>query len=306
MNKLDTKGCPLCGDTHHEHVFNCTDFYASGEQFELFRCMNCGFLFTRNYPHGTAIDRYYESTDYISHTDTKKGLTNRLYHQVRKYMLGRKVRLVIKEAHQKTGRLLDIGTGTGYFPAAMQRKGWQVNAVEKNKQAREFGRTKFGIDVKDNSALMEYAPGTFDVITLWHVLEHIENLDEMWMRFYDMLTETGILIIAVPNSASYDARFYGADWAAYDVPRHLWHFTPATIQMWGSKYGFVLADRQPMLFDAFYISMLSEKNRKNKYAFAKGMGVGAWSWMKTLGKKDNSSSMIYIFRKKRNGKETEK
>ena len=224
---------------------------------------------------------------------------NTIYHYVRSYMLGRKARLVAKEAHRKTGRLLDIGTGTGYFADTMVRRGWKVEAVEKNPQAREFAKEHFGLEVKPESALQEFAPGSFDVITLWHVMEHLEHLGEVWQQFHEMLTEKGLLIVAVPNCSSYDAQRYGEYWAAYDVPRHLWHFTPGTIQQLASRHGFIMAARHPMPFDAFYVSMLSEKHRGSSCSFLKGMYVGTLAWFSALGRKERSSSMIYVFRKKR-------
>ena len=230
MNKLTIKACPLCGGTHLERALTCVDHYASGEMFHLCRCRDCGFLFTQDFPVEAEIGRYYETPDYISHTDTRKGAMNSVYHWVRNYMLGRKARLVVREAHRKEGRLLDLGTGTGYFADAMQRRGWQVEAVEKSAQARAFAKEHFNLDVKPHTALKDFAPGSFDVITLWHVMEHLEPLNETWETLHSLLTEKGVLIVAVPNCSSFDAKKYGAYWAAYDVPRHLWHFTPGTIQ----------------------------------------------------------------------------
>lgn len=299
MNKLSINACPLCGGTHLKRAMTCTDFYASGEQFDVCSCEDCGFTFTQGVPVEAEIGRYYETPDYISHSDTKKGAMNAIYHQVRSYMLGRKARLVMKEAHRKGGRLLDIGTGTGYFANAMQLRGWTVEAVEKNAQARTFAREHFGLEVKEEAALKDFVPGTFDVITLWHVMEHLEHLNEIWARLHELLTEKGVLVVAVPNCSSYDAEKYGEQWAAYDVPRHLWHFTPATIQQFASHHGFVMASRHPMPFDAFYVSMLSEKNRGSSYPFVKGMVAGTMGWLSTLARKERSSSMIYVFRKKR-------
>lgn len=298
MNKLILKSCPLCGSTQIKHSLTCTDFYASREQFEIFSCEDCGFVFTQGIPSGDDMNTYYESSDYISHSDTKKGLMNSLYHRVRKYMLNKKARMVAREARRSSGRLLDIGTGTAYFPNVLKKRGWDVEAVEKNADARTFAKEKFDIDVKSVDALNEFAPASFDVITLWHVMEHLENLHETWDRLFELLETKGILMIAVPNQASYDAQRYGADWAAYDVPRHLWHFTPATMQQLGSKHGFIMAERYPMPFDAFYISMLSEKNKGSRFPFLKGMYVGTIAWFHALVKKERSSSMIYIFRKK--------
>ena len=181
----------------------------------------------------------------------------------------------------------------------MVRRGWKVEAVEKSPQAREFAKLHFDLDVKPESALKEFAPGSFDVITLWHVMEHLEHLGEVWQRLHELLTEKGVLIVAVPNCSSYDAQRYGEYWAAYDVPRHLWHFTPGTIQQLASRHGFIMAARHPMPFDAFYVSMLSEKHRGSSCSFLKGMYAGTLAWFNALGRKERSSSMIYVFRKKR-------
>ena len=144
----------------------------------------------------------------------------------------------------------------------------------------------------------DFAPGSFDVITLWHVMEHLEHLNETWDTLNSLLTEKGVLIIAVPNCSSYDAKKYGAHWAAYDVPRHLWHFTPGTIQRLGAKHEFILAARHPMPFDAFYVSMLSEKYMGHSMSFFRGILSGTLAWFSTLASKERSSSMIYVFRKK--------
>ena len=299
MERLIISACPLCGNAHLKHVMTCTDYSASGEQFELCSCEDCGFTFTQGAPVEAEIGRYYETPDYISHTDTRKGAVNAVYHYVRSYMLGRKARLVMREAHHSGVRLLDLGAGTGYFADTMRRRGWQVEAVEKSDKARAFAAERFGLELKPESALREYAPESFDVITLWHVMEHLEHLNETWDTLRRLLAEKGVLIVAAPNRSSYDARRYGGYWAAYDVPRHLWHFTPATIQRLASRHGFVMAERYPMPFDAFYVSMLSEKYRGGSLPFLKGMYAGTLAWFSALGKKDHSSSMIYIFRRKR-------
>lgn len=299
MKKINITTCPLCGGTQLERTLTCVDHYATGEMFHLCRCARCGFLFTQDFPAETEIGRYYETPDYISHTDTRRGAMNRIYHWVRTYMLGRKARLVCRTSYRKEGRLLDIGTGTGYFPQAMLKRGWQVEAVEKSAQARAFAKDHFGLEVKPETALADLPAGSYDVITMWHVMEHLEHLNEMWDRLNELLTERGLLIVAVPNCSSFDARRYGAYWAAYDVPRHLWHFTPATMQQFGSKHGFILAERHPMPFDAFYVSMLTEKHMRHSMAFLWGLLTGTLAWFSALVKKERSSSMIYVFRKKR-------
>lgn len=298
MSKFHINVCPLCGNNQFNHHMDCIDYYASGETFKICQCKACGFLFTQDAPIESQIGRYYETPTYISHSDTHKGLINSIYHLVRKRMLHRKYKLITRLTGLSNGRLLDIGTGTGYFPNYMQQKGWTVEAIEKSAQARTFAKEHFALNVYDDTYLTRLTDKKFDVITLWHVLEHLEPINDVWKVFYKLLTDNGILIIAVPNSNSYDAKRYNEYWAAYDVPRHLWHFTPNTMQQFGAKHDFILAEQQPMPFDAFYISMLSEKYQKKHMPFLKGMYAGTIAWFQTLAQKENSSSMIYILRKK--------
>lgn len=296
MDRVKTTECPLCGAKQTEHVWTCTDRYASGEEFEVSGCRNCGFRFTQDVPAPQEIGRYYETPDYISHSDTRQGLMNRLYHWVRSYMLGRKARLVIRTTGRKKGRLLDIGTGTGYFPHTMQQRGWQVEAVEQSRQARDFARRHFGLEVKPADTWQALAAGSFDAVTLWHVLEHLPQLDKVGRQLRRLLTPEGRLIVAVPNCSSYDARHYGADWAAYDVPRHLWHFTPDTMAAWARKQGLQLVEMHPMPMDAFYVSMLTEKELGHKAGFLKGAWTGLKAWMACIGHAERSSSLIYVLK----------
>ncbi len=199
MNKLTIKSCPVCGSPRLERALTCVDHYVSGEAFHLCRCAECGFLLTQDAPAGAEMDRYYETPDYVSHSDTRKGMVNMLYHRVRSYMLGRKARLVMRESHRREGRLLDVGTGTGYFVDAMRRRGWQVESVERSAAARAFAKARFGLDVKPDAALKDYAPASFDVITLWHVAEHLEHLNETWERLYALL-DGEPRFISIPES----------------------------------------------------------------------------------------------------------
>ncbi|WP_321519555.1 class I SAM-dependent methyltransferase [uncultured Bacteroides sp.] len=297
MNKLTINACPLCGGTHLDKKMTCTDFYASGEQFDLLQCKDCGFHFTQGFPVEKEIGKYYETPDYISHSDTKKGMMNELYHLVRMRMLQNKAKLINHTTGKSSGKILDIGTGTGYFSHTMQCKGWSVEAIEKSAQARAFAKKNFNLDVKDESGLNNFSAGSFDAITLWHVMEHLEHLDETWERLHELLADNGYLIVAVPNCSSYDGQKYKEFWAAYDVPRHLWHFTPDTIQKLGNKHHFTLVNYLPMPFDAFYVSMLSEKYKKSSFSFLRGMYTGAIAWFHSLGNKEKSSSIIYVFRK---------
>jgi 2-polyprenyl-3-methyl-5-hydroxy-6-metoxy-1,4-benzoquinol methylase/predicted RNA-binding Zn-ribbon protein involved in translation (DUF1610 family) len=298
MSKLNITSCPSCNGTHIQPLMNCTDYYATRETFELYHCNDCGFTFTQDAPVEAEIGKYYASPDYISHSDTRKGAMNLIYHWVRKLMLVRKAHLVEKEAGIKKGSLLDIGTGTGYFPHAMKCRGWKVEAIEKNAQARNFAEEHFGLYIKEDEAIKQFAPASFDVITLWHVMEHLEHLDETWQQLLKLLKPSGVLIIAVPNCSSTDAKHYGCYWAAYDVPRHLWHFMPKTIRLFSEKNGFKLVSLYPMRFDAYYVSMLSEKHLNHSFPFIRGLWNGFRAGLCSMGHKELSSSIIYVFRKK--------
>lgn len=298
MDILNIHICPLCGGQQLEHALTCTDHYASGEQFEVIRCAHCGFLMTQGVPVESEIGKYYETPDYISHSDTQQGLMNRVYHWVRQYMLSRKAALVKRVSGLSEGSLLDYGTGTGYFANTMVCQGWKVKAIEKSPQARAFAKKQFGLDVEAEHSLKDYPSMSLDVVTLWHVMEHLEHLNEMWETLHRILKDKGVLIVAVPNPESYDARKYKEWWAAYDVPRHLWHFSPLVMQRFGEKHGFVLEKEHPMPFDAFYVSMLTEKYKSNELSFVKGLWTGTLAWFSALGNKERSSSLIYVFRKK--------
>lgn len=254
-------------------------------------------LFTQDAPLEQNAGRYYHSPDYISHSDTRKGLVNRIYHWVRSVMLGRKARLVMRESGREGGHLLDIGAGTGYFADKMRQCGFSVKAIEVDAGARATAMRNFGVAEEDASALAGYASSSFDVITMWHVLEHVYRLSDEWRTLYRLLKDDGRLVIAVPNCASADAAHYGRMWAAYDVPRHLWHFSPSTMKRMARQYGFRLVSMHAMPFDGFYISMLSEKNKGTRFPFLCGLIHGFAALMQALVNKGRSSSIIYVFEK---------
>jgi SAM-dependent methyltransferase len=212
-------------------------------------------------------------------------------------MLARK-RQLVEKAVKKKGRVLDVGAGTGFFLNEMKEKGWQVAGTEKSSEARSFAKKEFGLEINDAENLFQFDDYSFDVITLWHVLEHIHQLNENMEAFSKLLKPDGRLIIAVPNHTSYDALHYREYWAAWDVPRHLWHFGPNQLKQFTEKYGFQLQKMHTMPFDAFYVAILSEKYKKSKPALLNGLMHGKISWLKSLVNKSKCSSVIYVFEKK--------
>lgn len=299
MKVIEYKTCPLCKSDAIRPRFACKDMFATGEEFGIMECTACGFAFTQKHPDEKEIGKYYESPEYISHSNTSKGLKNKVYHIVRRIMLSEKRRLVEKLTLLKNGKMLDYGAGTCYFAHTMQEAGWDVTAIEKSPAAREVAKKELGIEALPEDALSSINDKELDVVTMWHVMEHIQNLDRMWEELYRILDDTGIAVIAVPNNRSYDAQEYGKYWAAYDVPRHLWHFTPKTIMKWGEKHGFILERQYTMPFDGFYISMLSEQYKGSRHAGIKGLFKGFEGWVAQCKRRSASSSMIFVFRKRR-------
>jgi len=295
MAVFNIQQCPVCGGNQFKTFITCTDFFVSGEQFEIKECAGCGLKFTANAEDEENVGRYYQSEEYISHSNTSKGLVNAVYHRVRSYMLGRKSRLVKKATKKKSGKILDVGTGTGFFLNEMKSHGWQVSGTEKSDEARTFTKKDFGLEINEPEQLFQFENENFDAITLWHVLEHIHRLDENMETFGRLLKPEGKLIIAVPNPTSYDALHYKEFWAAWDVPRHLWHFGPEQMKLFGEKHGLRLNSIHTMPFDSFYVSLLSEKYKKSKLALVKGLMHGKISWLKSLVNKKKCSSVIYVF-----------
>jgi len=296
--------CPLCGSNHLASDKLYTDRYVSGEKFTLVRCSDCGFLFTQDFPDQTVIHKYYESKDYISHSDTHKGIVNHVYHQVRRFMINRKAGILRKALKNNqlaihSPRLLDIGTGTGYFSYSMKQKGWDVTATEANETARTFALNHFNFKILPIKALDEFRPHSFEVITLWHVLEHIQDLHQTVDKLHELLVDHGVLVLALPNHSSKDALHYKDAWAAYDAPRHLWHFNPDTLDKLANRHGFEVVKKYAMPFDTYYVSMLTEKELHHTMPFVRGMFHGLVSHIKSLFSGVNSSSsVIYVLNKK--------
>ena len=288
--------CVCCGNSKCTPVLAAKDYTVSQQSFTINECSNCQFRFTENAPSIADIGKYYAAESYISHTNTNKGLINQLYHWVRLYTLGSKRRLIIRNSKLAQVDLLDVGAGTGFFVEEMTKAGWRVTGLEPDDQARERAKERAGIQLESPEKLWNLAPASFDVITLWHVLEHVHDLSGYLRQFHHLLRPNGLLIIAVPNYQSQDAAHYQAYWAAYDVPRHLYHFSPRSMNFLLNSYQFQSPRLQPMWFDAFYVSMLSEKYKTGKDHPLLGAFVGLLSNLKALFNRNKASSLIYITR----------
>ncbi|WP_106793704.1 bifunctional 2-polyprenyl-6-hydroxyphenol methylase/3-demethylubiquinol 3-O-methyltransferase UbiG [Aquimarina sp. Aq78] len=274
-----------------DFFIECKDYTVSGEKFQLLYDKEYDMLVTSPKPNEKELGKYYESEDYISHTDSKRSLFEKLYHLVKTYSLNKKVKLISK-LNQQRGVLLDIGAGTGDFLSAAKNKGWRIEGVEPNNQAKELAKQK-GIDLKPETANLDSK--SFDVITMWHVLEHIPDLQLQIRELRRLLKPNGFVIIAVPNFKSYDAKQYNSFWAAYDVPRHLWHFSKTSIQKLFEEENLKLEKILPMKFDSFYVSLLSEKYKSGKMNFLNAFWIGLRSNLKAK-RSGEYSSHIYILK----------
>lgn len=292
---MNTKtNCPVCEKTVFKPFIDAVDYSVSKAVFSIVTCQSCGFHFTNPVPTIDKIGDYYKSESYVSHSSTNKGLINKIYQRVRKYTLKQKVNLVKRVSNGND--LMDIGAGTGHFLNAASNAGINALGLEPDQDARNFARRNFDVAIHDISDLYKQPKASRDVITMWHVLEHVYNLKADINEIVNILRPNGKLIIAVPNMNSFDAKHYKEFWAAYDLPIHLYHFTPTDIEMLFEEFDMVVEEILPMKFDAYYVSMLSEKYKGGN--FIKAFWYGFISNLKA--KRGTYSSQIYILKKKPN------
>jgi 2-polyprenyl-3-methyl-5-hydroxy-6-metoxy-1,4-benzoquinol methylase len=287
--------CPVCKGINFKEHLKCKDYTVSQETFTIVECQTCSFKFTNPIPDLSHLGDYYKSEDYISHSDTKKGLISKIYHLVRSRTLKTKLSLV--EKHVSRGTILDYGCGTGAFIKTCKDSGWGVYGMEPDSGARATASEQ-NLNVAENkSGLNGIKDQSLNAITLWHVLEHVTDLKDTLDFFWNKLNKQGVLIIAVPNHKGHDARYYKEYWAAYDVPRHLYHFERATMIRLLEISGFVLKETKPMKFDSFYVSMLSEKYKTGSINYLKAFLTGLKSNL-SANISGEYSSLIYVFKKK--------
>jgi 2-polyprenyl-3-methyl-5-hydroxy-6-metoxy-1,4-benzoquinol methylase len=281
--------CPICGEKDFSKYLETLDYTTTREAFTIQKCDQCTFLFTNPRPDKSSIGKYYQSDKYISHTGGNTTMIDQVYRSVRNITLKSKLKLINK--YQSKFNLLDYGCGTGEFLATCKDAGWTVTGVEPSDDARLKNR-------KDLQVVDDLSKVTTQVnaITMWHVLEHVHELNETLARLRSLLTNNGTVFIAVPNHQSYDSQYYKNYWAGYDVPRHLWHFNRENIKTLLTRHNLRLQAIVPMKFDAYYVSLLSEgyKNpgKSSLMKSASALTRGTLSNFKAG--KDNHSSLIYI------------
>ncbi len=287
--------CPVCNSSQTKLILVCKDNTVSSEIFSIVECIPCGFKFINPRPEENEMGKYYISEEYVSHSNTKKGLVNSVYQMVRKYTLLKKLQLISK--YFRTGKILDIGCGTGEFLKTLKDAKWETLGIEPSSAAREMAVKNYGLDIREEVEIKNLETSSFDVITMWHVLEHVPQLNERIEDLKRLLKPKGIIIIAVPNPASLDAKLYAENWAAYDVPRHLYHFSPKDIETLFKNHELNVFQILPMIFDSFYISMLSEKLLTGKSNIIRVIWNGLRSNISAMKTGKTFSSQIYLIRK---------
>lgn len=291
------ESCPNCGNKNISKVLSAKDYTVSGDFFDIWECQNCTQRFTQNIPGKEEIGKYYQSENYISHSDTAKGFINLLYHKVRKHTLVQKRKLIENLTGKKTGNILDVGCGTGAFLFTMKKAKWEITGLEPDETGRQKALELYGLQLEKTEKFLSLPEQTFDAITMWHVLEHVHDLHDYIEQLKKLLKPGGKLFIAVPNYTSYDAQVYKEFWAAYDVPRHLYHFSPKSMKTLINLHGMKIEKIKPMWFDSVYVSMLSEQYKTGKYRPANGLFLGFISNFIAIMDKKRCSSLIYVIGK---------
>jgi len=286
--------CLICNSQSLNPFLECKDYTISKEQFSIMQCASCGFRFTSPRPEEAKAGAYYQSKDDFSYTS--RGLINFICQRVRKLSLRKKLEWVVSASGKQQGKLLDMYCGTGEFLNICKQNRWTVQGIEPLALAREFASKQYGLDVKDTGLWSSFSDNTFDVVTAWHVLEQVYDIEGTLKQVKRILTSNGVFIIALPNCSSADAEFYGKYWAAYDVPRHIWHFTPAHVKTYFEKNGFKLESVLPMPYDAYYTSILSEKYKGGNVNYGRAIVHGYFSNSNAAEKGDTYSGQVYILR----------
>jgi len=290
MKQENLEACPVCAHQEFITYLQTRDFVVSNEKFTICKCKHCSFLFTSPRPDVSNIGRYYESDDYISHTDASNNFINKIYKIARYFTLAQKRQIVANGFHQP--HLLDYGCGTGGFLKVCQKKEWFVKGIEPNLQARSIALSQ---QIAVHESLQNLNKhDRFDIITIWHVLEHIHDLNDTFAHLKTLLTTNGRMYIAVPNHLSKDAATYKQYWAAYDLPRHLYHFNQTSMEYFLGKHKMKLIKKIPMPLDAFYVAMLSEKYKKRPLGMIKSIINACISNIYGFFNQNNYSSIIYV------------
>jgi len=287
--------CPVCQSKYIFKTLDVKDYFLSQENFSIWQCKDCNLSFTNPRPENEHLGKYYESRDYLSHDTKSSGAIGKLYQFLRKINIKQKYKIV--NGLTGIGEILDIGCGTGELLNYFQKHKWECLGIEPNVSARDFARTHYRLKVEEEPELQKLSAASFDIISMWHVLEHVPDVNGRMVEIKKILKMEGFLIIALPNITSWDATLYKGYWAGLDVPRHLYHFSPQAFRNLAEQHGLKIINILPLKFDAFYVSLLSERYMKTNFPLFRAFLSGIRSNQVAV-KTGNYSSLIYILKKK--------
>lgn len=292
MKKLDT--CPVCQSENILKTLDVKDYFLSQEHFSIWKCLNCDLLFTNPRPENENLAKYYDSPDYLSHDTEDNGAIGKLYSFLREINIRRKYKII--RALHDTGKILDIGCGTGELLNYFQNRKWECFGIEPNASARNFAKSHYHLQVEEEQNLQNLPDTSFDIISMWHVLEHVPDVNERLQVAKRILHDNGYFIIALPNPISPDAMYYKEYWAGLDVPRHLSHFSPKAFKKLAKLHGLQIINILPLKMDAYYVSLLSERYKKTSLPLMRAFLSGYRS-NRSASKSGNYSSLIYVLKK---------
>jgi len=287
--------CPICNNIEFSNFLKTKDYFYSKKEFTIQECLSCGFRFTNPRPQESKLNSYYDSENYLSYSSQKRGLLPCFYNLIKNYSIRKKYNFIKKLTSGNS--ILDIGSGSGEFLNYFNKKNWQTLGIEPNKYARDYSSTTYSLDIQDETYISIIKDNSFDIITLWHVLEHVPNLNERILQVKRILKDTGVIIIAVPICNSFDAKHYNKYWAAYDVPRHFYHFTQSSITKLMEKHKLSISKIIPLVFDSFYISMVSEKYKSGSLKLINSLLIGLSSNLSAYFGTKDYSSLIFVIKK---------
>lgn len=290
------KNCPWCDSEKTQMHLWVKDLFLTGEAFEIQECLKCGLLFTEPRPDADKIGKYYQSEEYYSHQENNKGFIPRIYETVKGFNLKKKYKLATKGLSK--GKMLEIGCGAGDFLKVMEKHGWNCVGIEPSENAKAIAKKKVKAELLNPEDLSTLPDDSFDLITMWHVLEHVDNLKEEIMHLQRLLKKGGRLVLALPNFKSADADYYKEYWAAYDVPRHLNHFCRESINNIFKNSKLHLKKTDKLVWDAYYISYMSEKYKNHSLPLLKGAWRGLLSNSKAR-KSGEWSSLVYVLERQK-------
>jgi 2-polyprenyl-3-methyl-5-hydroxy-6-metoxy-1,4-benzoquinol methylase len=293
------ESCPLCKGVELVLCHKSTDSLVSGDLFSVYKCTSCDFHVTSPRPTSGSVGSYYNSASYVSHNDVAKGWIPKIYRVVRDIMIRHKLRIVGRYKEKAPGKnnMLDVGCGTGEFLLKSKKMGYNTTGFEPDINASETASNKGLSIITKEDRLNELSPNYFDVVTLWHVLEHMYHPKDKIEVLEKILSDNGIMIVAIPEYKSFDGGYYKQNWAGWDLPRHVYHYNESTLTRLMDELNFKLIGKHSLMFDSFYISLLSEKNLNTRLGTIRAIIIGFLSNIMAIFSSYPFSSQIYVFKK---------